>query len=128
MVYIVRFFVPYPLSAFHPFPSTTTMPLPMILSPAFMLAILAIVWFKRKNKLLVFSFFFFMINLVLVLQLVSIGGTLLSERYTYVPYIGMAFIIGMLLDKYSTSINRFLLWGIPAANIISIWRHYVSAD
>ncbi|HEV8272517.1 MAG TPA: hypothetical protein VGQ04_14500 [Chitinophagaceae bacterium] len=118
MMYIVRFFVPYPLSAFHPFPSTTRMPLPMILSPVFMLALLALVWFKRKNKLLVFSFFFFMINLVLVLQLVSIGGTLLSERYTYVPYIGMAFIIGMLLDKYSASTNRSLLWGIPAIALL----------
>src|SRR6187455_2474036 len=29
MMYIVRFFVPYPLSAFHSFPLTTRMPLPM---------------------------------------------------------------------------------------------------
>lgn len=87
----------------------------MILSPAFMLALLALVWFKRKNKLLVFVFFFFIINVILVLQFVSIGGTLLSERYTYVPYIGIAFMIGMLLDKYSASINKSLLWGIPAA-------------
>ena len=114
MMYIVRFFVPYPLSAFHPFPQTTSMPLPMMLSPVFMLALLALVWFKRKNKLLVFCFFFFMINVVLVLQFVSIGGTLLSERYTYVPYIGMAFLIGMLLDRLSGSFNRSLLWGIPA--------------
>ena len=118
MMYIVRFFVPYPLSAFHSFPLTTTMPLPMWLSPVFMLALLTLVWFKRKNKLLVFSFFFFMINVVLVLQFVSIGGTLLSERYTYVPYIGMAFMIGMLLDKYSVSINRWLLWGIPAVILL----------
>jgi tetratricopeptide (TPR) repeat protein len=117
-MYIVRFFVPYPLSAFHSFPLTTTMPLAMWLSPLFMLALLALVWYKRKNKLLVFSFFFFMINVVLVLQFVSIGGTLLSERYTYVPYIGMAFIIGMLLDKYSVSIKRWLLWGIPAAILL----------
>src|SRR6187200_779016 len=118
MMYIVRFFVPYPLSAFHSFPLTTRMPLPMWLSPVFILALLALVWIKRKNKLLVFSFFFFMINLVLVLQLVSIGGTLLSERYTYVPYIGMAFILGMLLDKYSISVNRSLLWGIPAVVLL----------
>lgn len=118
MIYIVRFFVPYPLSAFHPFPLTTRMPLPMILSPAFMLALLALVWFKRKNKLLVFVFFFFIINVILVLQFVSIGGTLLSERYTYVPYIGIAFMIGMLLDKYSASINKSLLWGIPAAILL----------
>jgi tetratricopeptide (TPR) repeat protein len=118
MMYIVRFFVPYPLSAFHPFPQTGSMPLPMMLSPIFMLSLLALVWFKRKNKLLVFVFFFFMVNVILVLQFVSIGGTLLSERYTYVPYIGMAFLIGMLLDRYSTSINRSLLWGIPAAGLL----------
>ncbi|HEU4861629.1 MAG TPA: hypothetical protein VFT15_17410, partial [Chitinophagaceae bacterium] len=65
-----------------------------------------------------FSFFFFMINLALVLQIVSIGGTLLAERYTYVPYIGMAFLIGMLLEKYSARYNRSLLWGIPAAILL----------
>ena len=118
MMYLVRFFVPYPLSAFHSFPLTTTMPLPMWLSPLFMLALLALVWYKRKNKLLVFSFFFFMINVVLVLQFVSIGGTLLSERYTYVPYIGIAFLIGMLLDRYSVSMNKLFVWGIPAAALL----------
>jgi hypothetical protein len=59
-----------------------------------------------------------MINLALVLQIVSIGGTLLAERYTYVPYIGMAFFIGMMLDKYSATINRSLLWGIAGAVVL----------
>jgi tetratricopeptide (TPR) repeat protein len=118
MMYIIRFFIPYPLSAFHPFPMTRTMPWPMIVAPAFMLALLAVVWFKRKNKLIVFAFFFFFINLVLVLQFVSIGGSLLSERYTYVPYIGVAFIIGMLLDKYAASNNKAIVWGIPAAALL----------
>ena len=118
MMYIVRFFVPYPLSAFHPFPMTRAMPLPMMLSPIFMVALMTLVWFKRKNKLIVFSFFFFMINLILVVQLVSIGGTLLSERYTYVPYIGLAFLLGMLLDKYIGSVNKPLLWSIPAAALL----------
>src|SRR5215203_534385 len=115
MMYILRFFVPYPLSTFHPFPSTKNLGWPIMLSPLFMLSLLAVLWFNRKNKLLVFSFFFFMINLALVLQIVSIGGTLLAERYTYVPYIGMAFFIGMMLHKYSATINRSLLWGITAA-------------
>jgi protein O-mannosyl-transferase len=114
LMYILRFFIPYPLSAFHPFPMTREMEWPMLLSPAFMLALLALVWFKRKNKLLVFTFFFFMINVALVSQFIPIGGTLISERYTYVPYIGLAFMVGMLLDKYSVSVNKYLLWGIPA--------------
>jgi tetratricopeptide (TPR) repeat protein len=118
MMYVVRFFVPYPLSAFHPFPMTKSLGWPIMLSPLVMLALLTVIWFKRKDKLLVFCFFFFMINLVLVLQIVSIGGTLLSERYTYVPYIGMAFFIGMMLDKYSAKFNRSLLWGITGAVIL----------
>ena len=93
MSYIIRFFVPYPLSTFHPFPATKALGWPIMFSPLFMLVLLALVWFKRKNKLLVFSFFFFVINLALVLQIVSIGHTLLAERYTYVPYIGMGFFI-----------------------------------
>ena len=36
------------------------------------------------------------------MQLISIGFTIVSERYTYVPYIGIAFLIFMMADKYST--------------------------
>lgn len=117
-IYVLRFFVPYPLSTFHPFPSPGNLGWPVLLSPLFSLALLVVVWIKRKNKLIVFSFFFFMINLALVLQLIPIGGTLVSERYTYVPYIGMAFLIGMILDKYSPAINRKMLWGIPAVVLL----------
>src|SRR6186997_814145 len=63
MMYIVRFFVPYPLSAFHPFPMTKSLGWPIMLSPLFTLSILLLIWFKRKNKLFVFSFFFFFINM-----------------------------------------------------------------
>ncbi len=118
MMYIIRFCVPYPLSAFHPFPATKALGWPIMLSSLFMMALLTLIWFKRKNKLLVFSFFFFMINLALVLQIVSIGGTLLAERYTYVPYIGICFFIGMMLDKYSATINKPLLWGITGAVVL----------
>jgi tetratricopeptide (TPR) repeat protein len=51
--------------------------------------------------------------MVLVLQIIAIGGTLLAERYTYVPYIGIAFLIGMLLDNFPVTGNRSLLWSIP---------------
>ena len=118
MMYAVRFFVPYPLSAFHPFPETKNLGLPILLSPAFMIGVLVLLWLKRKNKLVVFSVLFFMINLILVLQIVSIGGTLLAERYTYMPYIGLAFLFGMLLEKYAASWNKYMVWGIPAAVLL----------
>ena len=105
MNYLYRFFIPHPLSAFHPYPSTEHMSLAIYLSPLLVLALLTFVWYKRKNKLLVFSFLFFLINLLLVLQIISIGSSLVPERYTYVPYIGIAFFISMLLTKLNVNIR-----------------------
>ena len=118
MMYLVRFFIPYPLSAFHPFPEK--LGLITYLSPVFIAALIGFLWIKRKNKLLVFSFLFFIINLVLVLQVVSIGGTLLAERYTYVPYISIGFLLGMLLygNENSTSNKRWVSFLIPAIVLI----------
>jgi len=118
IAYGFKFFVPYPLSAFHPFPESKSLPLLMLLSPIFIVAVLIFMWIKRKDKLIIFSILFFIINLMLVLQIISIGGTLLSERYTYVPYIGLSFLIGMLLDKYSASVNKYMVWGIPAVILV----------
>ena len=99
MIYFVRFFVPYPLSAFHPFPLSNDLGLPVLLSPLFVVAMLVALWFLRKNKVVVFGILFYVVNLLLVLQIVSIGLTIVSERYTYVPYIGLAFMVAMLVNQ-----------------------------
>src|SRR6187455_2740110 len=99
MTYFVRFFVPYPLSAFHPFPITNFAGWPIYLSPIFVVALLGALWFFRKNKIVVFGMLFYVINLLLVLQIISIGLTIVSERYTYVPYIGLAFMFAMLVNR-----------------------------
>lgn len=102
MIYFIRFFIPYPLSSFHPFPPPDNLGMAVYLSPLFMLFLLFILWRFRKNRLILFSILFFLINIILVMQLISIGFTIVSERYTYVPYIGIAFLIFMMADKYST--------------------------
>ena len=99
MTYFVRFFVPHPLSAFHPFPMTNFAGWPIYLSPIFVVALLVTLWFLRKNKIVVFGILFYVINLLLVLQIISIGLTIVSERYTYVPYIGLAFMFATLVSR-----------------------------
>jgi len=113
MIYIVRFFIPYPLSAFHPYPQPHDLGWPALISPIFIIALLAFIWYKRKNKLVVFSFAFFVVNLLLVMQILSIGTTIVSERYTYVPYIGLAFLLTMWLNKYVDTPVKPLRWIVP---------------
>ena len=100
LVYLFWFFVPYPLSAFHPFPEPGHLGLVFYLAPLFLATLLFVIWQFRKNRLVVFGFLFFLVNVVLVLQLIPIGMTIVSERYTYVPYIGLAFMFTMLASEY----------------------------
>jgi Flp pilus assembly protein TadD len=118
MNYLYRFFVPYPLSAFHPYPITSLMGPEFYLAPLLVLALLLLIWFKRKDKILVFGLLFFIINLVLVLQIISIGSSLVPERYTYVPYIGLGFIAGMLLTKLNIKISKPLFIGVSAVIVL----------
>jgi tetratricopeptide (TPR) repeat protein len=116
MTYFIRFFVPHPLSAFHPFPAADNPGWQVIISPLFALALLFILWRFRKNKIVIFGLLFYIINLLLVLQVLSIGLTIVSERYTYVPYIGLAFMLGMLAAN-KVNIPVRLKWATAAAVI-----------
>ena len=114
MIYLARFFVPYPLSAFHPFPSPGNLGWMITISPIIVIALFAFTLYHRKNKLVVFSILFFVINLLLVLQLVSIGNTIVAERYTYVPYIGLAFLFSTWLNNYLDKASKVFLWLVPS--------------
>ena len=115
MIYAARFFVPYPLSAFHPYPAINDLGIAIYLSPVFIIALAILLWLKRKDKLVVFSVLFFIVNLLLVIQIVSIGLTIVSERYTYVPYIGLSFLFGMWLNKYAEARSSRFVRAVPFA-------------
>ncbi len=104
--YIFKLFIPTQLSALHPFPAKTGGVFPMIFKLApFLLAfiIFAIWYFRKQSKILVFGFLFFFANILLVLQFLTVGMAVVSERYTYMPYIGLFFILAMGMDQYLNS-------------------------
>lgn len=113
MIYTTRFFVPYPLSTFHPYPPVDSLGLAVYLSPVFVIALLFLLWLKRRDRLIVFSLSFFIANLILVLQIITIGLTIVSERYTYIPYIGLSFLTGMWLNRYLDSSAKKFIMAVP---------------
>jgi tetratricopeptide (TPR) repeat protein len=93
--YIKRLFWPAPLSAVHPFPVAGIIPISYY--PALLVtgATAAAAWYFRRNKDILFGIAFYAVNVALVLQLLAFGNSVISERYTYVPYIGLAFTLAM---------------------------------
>jgi protein O-mannosyl-transferase len=118
MIYFARFFVPHPLSSFHPFPPIDDLGMSVYLSPLFVLALLGLLYWQRKNKIVVFGILFYIFNLLLVLQIISVGLTIVSERYTYVPYIGLSFMFVTLLSRFKNIFAKWFSWLIPGALIL----------
>ncbi len=104
MTYFVRFFVPYPLSTYHPYPPMDNLGPAVYGAPLVVAALAFMTWKYRKDKDIVFGMLFYLVNLLLVLQLVSFGNTIVSERYTYVPYIGLAFMLAQLASRMKSAV------------------------
>lgn len=97
--YFRRLFWPFPLSTIHPFPDQGIVPAAYYPSIFLSLCVIGFTWYFRRNKYLLFGVAFYTINLILVLQVLAFGNSVISERYTYVPYFGLVFALAMLWAK-----------------------------
>ena len=105
--YIISSVIPYKLSAIHPYPEKTNnhLPIEYYIYPIiiFILVLSVITLISRRKQIsqrkeerryIIFGILFFIINLALVLQIIPVGTSVVSERYTYLSYFGLFFIIG----------------------------------
>jgi tetratricopeptide (TPR) repeat protein len=118
--YLYRFFIPEGLSAFYPYPASNAIPFIIQLSPLFFVGLGAGLFvLRRKAHIVVFGLLFFLLNIFLIMQIKMVGEAMLADRYTYIPYIGLAFSLGMLLDKYISS--RAKNWRLLPVSVMVIF-------
>src|SRR6185503_10426185 len=103
MMYFIKMIVPYNLSTFYPFPPLNEPLGPAYyLGPVFAILLLLVAYLAwKKSRFVTFGIGFYIVNLLLVLQIFSVGSAVMAERYTYVPYIGLFFIAGTLLSRFA---------------------------
>ena len=136
IMYIYRLFLPIHLSAFYPYPFTDAqgnIPAIYYTSPFIVLFIaLAVIFILRKNqnvgRVLAFGFSFYFITVVLVLQFLSVGSVIMADRYSYLSYVGLFFMVGYFFEyvrKYfSPSISTLFAGAlIVSAGIFSYLTH-----
>lgn len=112
--YLIRSIVPGDLSALYPYPLRTGgggLPLVYYLAPLGALAFVAAVcWSLRSGRAIAFGALFFLINVALVLQLFPVGSAVIADRYTYLSYVGVGFIIA--------SVVRSLIRGVLSRQLV----------
>jgi tetratricopeptide (TPR) repeat protein len=105
--YLFKFLLPINLSAIYTYPPESLMPVYYYFMPILGLAITgSVYYFYRKKPLVIFGFFFFLFTISITLQLVSFGAAIMSERYTYVPYIGLGLLAGLLYQYLSRRFSK----------------------
>ncbi len=99
IMYLVKLFVPFKLSAFYPYPNLDAngnIPTEFYLAPVIFLTITALViWSLKKTKLIFFAFAFYIVSVAMVLQFISVGSAIMADRYTYIAFIGPFFAIAV---------------------------------
>ncbi|MGQ0828498.1 MAG: tetratricopeptide repeat protein [Bacteroidota bacterium] len=118
-MYIVKLFVPTNLSAFYPYPyplvnsGWVISAIPPVLYLTFLVSIIIVgfafylhVRKKPFAKIFIFGSGFYLASIALVLQYIPVGRAIMADRYSYIPYIGLFFIVGELLYHFLFSDNN----------------------
>jgi tetratricopeptide (TPR) repeat protein len=93
--YIIKFFLPYDLTVLHYAPRE--IPIFFYACPFILIGIVLLIFkVKTLKKTLLFGFLFYLFSLLLVIQIIPVGYVIVSERYSYIPYIGLTFILGSI--------------------------------
>ncbi len=97
--YIVKLFYPSSLSAVYRMPDAAGNLSPLFrLAPYFLLLVtFSLARASRVRKDVILGGGIFLLPLLMVIQIFPLGYCVVADRYTYVPYIGALFVVGVLV-------------------------------
>ena len=120
LVYIVKFVVPYKMLPLYAYSPTLDwmhyISMPRVISLFIGLFIL----YKKDKRAVIFGFAFFFFNIVFLLQILGAGQGYLADRFTYIAYLGLIFIVCYYLDQYlkNNAASSTLMYSISGIYII----------
>lgn len=97
LTYLVKLLFPFQLSSYYPYPVKPGASIPLLyyFYLPFVLALTACtIYFLRTSRKIIFGLGFFTATILLVLQLLPVGDTIMADRYTYIPSIGIFYLAG----------------------------------
>jgi tetratricopeptide (TPR) repeat protein len=105
--YLLYVLFPFRLSSLRPYPDFTALHLPKayyVLTVFAILFIIGFIWMllrmKKNRQLMLFGFLFFAVNIFLFMHIIPIQGrVIIAERYTYLAYMGLFLMAGVLFSK-----------------------------
>lgn len=127
--------IPNPLSPVHPYPAVIGASIPLFVYVFGSVSVClfgGLLWYIRKSKELFFGLVFFLFCIFPVLQFLSVGMALITERYTYLAYVGLFYFLVVLGWKYYDSLTQGMkkpiITGVFVVLGIYSYQSYVHAS
>lgn len=124
IIYLVKLIIPFRMSPLYPYPSS----FPWYFYPSMLIAPVVIytlyISYKKEYKALFFGLAFFIVNIIFLLQILGAGQGYLADRFTYIAYFGLFFVIAYYTEKYLTSNPNHTK---TVAGIIGIYLVFLAA-
>jgi protein O-mannosyl-transferase len=93
--YLFKLLLPLNLSTFYPYPVNYEVPLRYYFYVLSFLGLAAYLIFSHRfSRKIIFGAGFFIITIFLLLQFLPVGRTIMADRYSYVPSIGIFYLAG----------------------------------
>lgn len=135
LAYLLNIMWPVNLSPFYPYPDNIS-----LLSLKYFSATVLVIGISaygmltaKKNKVFISVWCYYVITLLPVLGIVQVGLQSMADRYTYLPGLGIFFLIGLLIARISRKIVVSKKWasfakgiGVTAAAIVLITLGYLT--
>jgi protein O-mannosyl-transferase len=117
--YLWKMVWPVHLAVLYPFPALALPVWQWLLSAIFLIAVTVLAVVFRSRRYLPMGWFWFLGTLVPVIGLVQVGNAAMSDRYAYVPLIGIFVMIAWSLDDWAKAKKVRAVWeAIPAVCIV----------
>lgn len=99
VIYLIKWIYPYKMSPLYPYSPEVPVAAYVCLAvvPFFIIGLLYWSVKNQKNNL-IFGWAFFTFNVMFLLQIIGAGQGFLADRFTYIAYIGLFFLLAKLYD------------------------------
>lgn len=121
VVYYIKAIFPYKLSPLYPYPASLDWTFYASLASFFGTAAALFYTYKHKMKEWFFGIGFFMANVFMLLQILGAGQGFIADRFTYIAYFGLFFLIAFYINKWSIAkpnLKTPLMIGITLVTLI----------
>ena len=126
VVFLIKSIAPYEMVPLYPYPASIGWQFTASLLGSISFGLLLIYSYIKRWRIVGAGLLFFFVNVVFMLQILGAGQGFLADRFTYVAYLGLFWIIGLGVQKlvdFKPALGKIIL---SAAVAVGLFYSYLT--